>query len=200
MKHQIFAIHGGNISPTYEDYLEYLHKMEVTIEKLRSSDWKTSLGEKLGGNFEVILPRMPNSKNAKYLEWRIYFEKFIPLMEPNVILIGHSLGGAFLAKYLSEETFPKQIRATFLVAAPFLTSDLHLATDFILPLNLKRFAQQGGDVHLYHSEDDIVVPFSHMQSFQQTLPQARCTAYQDRGHFTGPAFPELIKDIQTLFS
>ncbi len=198
MKHQIFAIHGGNFSPTYEDYLEYLRNMEVTIEKLRSSDWKHSLEERLGTDFEVILPRMPNSKNAKYLEWKIYFEKLIPLMDPTVILIGHSLGGIFLAKYLSEEILPKQIRATFLVAAPFLPSEFQRATDFILPPNLERFAKQGGTIHFYHSEDDVIVPFSHMNQFQQALPQAHFTAFKDRGHFNGPEFPELVRDIVAI--
>lgn len=198
MKHQIFALHGGNFSPTYEDYLEYLRKMEVTIEKLRSSDWKHSLEERLGTDFEVILPRMPNSKNAKYLEWKIYFEKLIPLMEPNVTLIGHSLGGVFLAKYLSEEIFPKRICATFLVAAPFLTPDLHLGTDFVLPQNLHQLTEEAGNIYLYHSEDDAVVPFSHMSTFQKALPNAHCTAFTDRGHFNGPEFPELVNDILAM--
>ena len=105
MKQQIFVIHGGNASNSYHEYLKYLKAKKITLDDFHRKDWKTGLAEKLGRNFEVHNPAMPNKQNAKYLEWKIYFEKIIPLMKAPVILVGHSLGGIFLAKYLSEEKF-----------------------------------------------------------------------------------------------
>lgn len=118
-KKQIILIHGGDTFDTYEEYLEFLKDWQIDFERIRQrkKDWKETLAEKLGGEYEVIAPKMPNKQNAKYLEWKIWFEKVIPYLEAEVTLVGHSLGGIFLAKYLSENQFPKRILGVFLVAA-----------------------------------------------------------------------------------
>ena len=102
MKQQVFVIHGGTAFDTYEEYISYLQKKEVSLEKLLGRDWKLNLQDNLGSDYEVFLPKMPNAQNAVYKEWCIWFEKFLPLLDDGVILVGHSLGAVFLAKYLSE--------------------------------------------------------------------------------------------------
>ncbi len=194
---QIFVIHGGNASPTHEDYLEYLRNKEVNLEGLLSTDWKTSLQKQLGDTHIVYQPKMPNRQYARYAEWNLWFEKFIPLMENGVIFIGHSLGGIFLAKYLSEETFPKRIRATFFVAAPFNRGSRPMA-DFILPESLEKMNAQAGDMFFYHSEDDHVVPFSDLNNYKQALPTAHTLLLKDRGHFTSESFPEIVEEIKKI--
>ncbi|MDD4830994.1 MAG: hypothetical protein PHR31_02545, partial [Candidatus Pacebacteria bacterium] len=99
MKKQIVAIHGGETFDTYEEYLSFLKNLEIDFERIKSKEksWKKNLGKKLGNDFEVILPEMPNALNAKYIEWEIMFGKLIPFLEEEIILIGHSLGGIFLA-------------------------------------------------------------------------------------------------------
>src|SRR5690348_8942682 len=111
MKHQLIFLHGGDPYDTYEQFLASLKKQEIDLTRMKAKGWKEHLQAKLGPKFDVILPRMPNSMNAKYLEWKIWFEKLIPHMSKEVILGGHSLGGIFLAKYLSENKFPKKIKA-----------------------------------------------------------------------------------------
>src|SRR4030043_1684983 len=103
MKQQVVIIHGGTSFDTYEDYLSFLKNQEISLEKLKvRNDWKYNLQEKLGENFEILMPQMPNKTNAHYKEWKIWLERIIPLFNENIILIGQSLGGIFLAKYLSE--------------------------------------------------------------------------------------------------
>ena len=104
MKQQIIVIHGGTTFDTYKNYLSFLKNREIKLDRLKSNrDWKDNLQEKLGENFEVLSPRMPNGTNARYKEWKIWFERIIPFFGKNIILLGHSLGGIFLAKYLSEK-------------------------------------------------------------------------------------------------
>jgi predicted alpha/beta hydrolase family esterase len=106
-KTQVFMVHGGMTFKNHKDYLHFLKTREVSIEEKRR--WNGEyLQKKLGRNFAIIRPRMPLSDNAKYEDWKIYFERFIPLLNDNVIFIGSSLGGIFLAKYLSEHKFPKK--------------------------------------------------------------------------------------------
>lgn len=124
-KKQLLVIHGGDAFETYDDYLKYLKTREISLERLKSNGWKKNLSDILGEEYDVLLPQMPNSQNARYLEWKIWFERLIPLLNETVVLVGHSLGGIFLAKYLSENDFPKQVKATFLIAAPYNTATQH---------------------------------------------------------------------------
>ncbi|OHB10498.1 MAG: hypothetical protein A3I21_02150 [Candidatus Zambryskibacteria bacterium RIFCSPLOWO2_02_FULL_39_69] len=101
MKKQVVVIHGGDTFETYEKYLDFLCNYEIdSLDYFKHKGWKSILQEKLGDDFEVIRPQMPNKINAKYLEWRIWFEKLVPLLNPEVILVGHSMGGILNAKYL----------------------------------------------------------------------------------------------------
>src|SRR3989344_3476169 len=107
---QVWVIHGGDAFASYDEYLEHLKNWEIDINRLRGTDdWKSTLSNHLGSGYDVFRPSMPNSRNAKYIEWKIWFDKFVPFMEDGIVLVGHSLGGLFLAKYLSEEQLPKKI-------------------------------------------------------------------------------------------
>ncbi len=197
MKQQIFVIHGGNASPTYDEYLDYLRNKQVTLEGLASKDGKSHLQQELGDAYIVYQPTMPNRKYARYLEWKIWFEKYIPFFEDDVILIGHSLGGIFLAKYLSEETITKKIRATILVAAPYNRGAEPMA-DFLLPESLEKMEQQAGDIFLYHSKNDPIVPFQHLEEYQRALPRAHALPFENQGHFIEEIFPEMTEGIRKL--
>jgi len=156
-----------------------------------------NLIDELDGEFEVILPDMPNKINAKYLEWKIWFEKFIPYFEPEMILIGHSLGGTFLAKYLSENKFPKKIRAVFLVAAPFnVESAKDSLADFILAEDLNKIAEQTKNIFLYYSQDDPQVSFDNFKKYESKLKNSVSRIFKNKGHFRQETFPELVEDIK----
>ncbi len=200
MKQQIIVIHGGDCFDTHEKYMAFLQSFEIdSIEYFKGKDWKATLQERLGSGYEVIAPRMPNALNARYAEWSIWFEKLIPFLTDGVILIGHSLGGTFLAKYLSEKKLPVTIAATFLLGAPFDDegSDESLV-DFALPQSLSLFGEQGGKIFVYHSADDPVVDYFQQRKFLKALPHALPITFDGRGHFRQEEFPELIKDIRSV--
>ena len=196
-------IHGGDGWKSYEVYLEYLKNYEMTAEKfkrlgLQLGNYQVNLTKNLGDGFEVIRPEMPNKRNAKYIEWKIWFEKFFPFIRDDVILIGGSLGGTFLAKYLAENDFPKKIKAIILISACFEDLAGEPLLDFSLPASLKKIESQTGKIILYHSKDDDVVPFSHLAKFQQALPTATVRIFEDRQHFNQIDLPELVEDIKKL--
>lgn len=199
MKKQIIIIHGGDTFKTYKDYLISLKRYKINFERFKTKGWKDNISKQLGKNFEVISPRMPNPMNAKYNEWKIMFDKLQPFFKNNLLLIGHSLGGIFLAKYLSENKFSKKIKATFLIAAPYgdKNSKDYLG-DFILPKNLGKLQNQGGKVFIYHSQDDPVVPFSDFKKYQKSFKNSISRVFTNRGHFNQERLPELVRDIKTL--
>ncbi|MFA6278743.1 MAG: alpha/beta hydrolase [Candidatus Paceibacterota bacterium] len=200
MTKQVIVVGGGNVFPTYEAYFSFLKNFEAeSIDYFkRGRDWKANLQETLGDTYEALIPRMPNSNNAKYIEWKIWFEKLFPFLNDEVILIGHSLGASFLAKYLSEEQFPKKILATFIVAGPYDSDGDRPMVEFILPDSLALFEKQGGTIFLYHSKDDPVVAFSELAKYQKALPSAKVNVFEDRKHFNQESFPEIVTSIKSI--
>ncbi len=198
MKTQIFFVHGGMTFRNRKDYLHFLKTREIpTKRKIRWSD--EYLRKSLGKNFEIIKPRMPQQDDAKYEDWKIHFERYFPRFRDNLILIGSSLGGIFLAKYLSENKFPKKILSTYLICPPFdntLPSE-DLAGGFKLGFNLSMVEKNSKNLNLLFSEDDDVVPVSHAKKYGKRLRNANIVIYRGKnGHFKISKFPEIIRMIR----
>src|SRR3989344_5529074 len=124
MKQQILIIHGADAFSTYEDFLESLGTWPV-LEPYdgKKKKWKEDFAEKLMNDYDVYFPLMPNKQNAKYEEWKIWFERHFEVIRDGVVLIGHSQGGYFLAKYLTEDSLPFHPVALYLIAAPIGPDD-----------------------------------------------------------------------------
>ena len=203
MKKQIVYIHGGTAFSKYDAFIEYLKAKPITdpldLQKIKL--WKYSLAEQLGGEYEMYMPTMPNSQNAKYAEWKMWFERYFEFLHDGVILIGHSQGGYFLAKYLSENTMPVRIAALYLVAAPFEPADFGKEDggDFSFDSNiLPHLAGQVDKIFLFHSKDDPIVPYTHAEKFKEAIPEATLYTFEHNGHFIQEEFPEIIASIREL--
>jgi uncharacterized protein len=203
-KKQIVFIHGADAFSDYESFLNYLRVDEITdpLGVNPSKRWHQTLREELFDTHEVYKPSMPNKENAKYLEWKIWFERYFQFLRDGVILIGHSQGGYFLAKYLSENKMPVSVQALFLLGAPFEKREDVQGEDggdFAFDtVNLSNLIGQVSDVHIWHSEDDFVVPYAHALLYKGALPQAALHTFTDKNHFLIEEFPELIEEIQKL--
>lgn len=197
MKKQIIFIHGGDSFSSYEEYFDNLKNGNPSIDWfIYRKKWIDNLYKKLSQEFEIFAPHMPNKQNANYVEWKIWFDKMIPFIEDGVILIGHSQGGIFLAKYLSENIYPKKISALMLVAP--LHTDTPEIGSFKLEKNLTEVTRQCGEIHLFQSTDDPVVPASEAQLYRDQIVGIKLHIFEDRGHFTGESFPEMVELIKGL--
>lgn len=200
-KQQILHIHGGMAFNSREDYLRTLREeLEFDInEQEKVKSWRHNYSDFLDTEkYQIIVPTMPSKDNATYEEWNIWFEKVIPFLKNNLIMVGHSLGGLFLAKYLSENTFPVSIKQLHLVAAPYDHEDeIEQLGDF----KLQNFPGKLSDatipeIHIYHSTDDTIVPVSESEKYYQALPGSQLHIFNDRFHFVGETFPELFQNIK----
>ncbi len=200
MKQQLLFIHGGMTFNSEKAYLKFLKTRPVTLEN--APRWGTEyLNEMLGRQCQIIRPRMPLQDNASYCDWKIAFERYIPLLKPNAMLLGVSLGGVFLAKYLSEHRFPKKLRAVYLVAPPF--DDTHsipedeLYGGFVLKKDLSLLEKNAPNLSLHFSVDDKVVPPYHAMQYAKHLTHAKFFIYSGKhGHFMVTRFPELARLIK----
>jgi len=198
-KTQIVLIHGGTTFKNQKDYLRFLKTRPVSIGK--RIRWNEDyLDKKLGKDFEIIRPGMPLKENAKYDDWKIHFERFIPFLRNNLILIGASLGGIFLAKYLSENKFPKKIFSVYLICPPFddTLPEEDLVGGFKLKPDLSLIEKNARNLYLLFSRDDNVVPVSHAPKYAAKLKKANIIIYASKnGHFKVPEFPDIIKMIRS---
>jgi predicted alpha/beta hydrolase family esterase len=198
-KQQILLIHGGNAHKNHQSYLENLKNSKPRLEWILSQRrWKNELQDQLGEQYAVYIPQMPNKQNAQYHEWKILFEKIVNLLDEDFILIGHSLGGIFLVKYLSENSINKRVKKTHLLGTPFSDEDMinEKLYSFLREGSLKNLEKQAGKLYFYHSEDDFAVPFIHLSKFEKELPSANFRTFKNRNHFLQEEVPELIDDIK----
>ncbi len=203
MKQQVFYIHGG---AAYSDYNAFLETLKT--EPIRNlpdakpfKKWTDSLRSQLGEEYEIFMPSMPNSDNAKYLEWKIWFERHFEYLRDDIILLGWSQGAYFFTKYLIENEVPFTIKALILCAAPFEAADFggEDGGDFAFDTTrVGELAHKVPLITLYHSEDDFVVPYDHAQKYKAALPSAHLVSFPDKNHFLIPEFPELIEHIKKL--
>lgn len=196
-KIQVLLVHGGMTFKNEKDYLRYLKTKKVTAKKKIS--WAGNYLEKsLGKKFEIISPRMPLQDYAKYRDWKIFFERYLSLIKNKYVLIGSSLGGVFLAKYLSENKLCKKALSVFLVCPPFDNSlpGEDLVGGFKLKNDLSLIEKNCKNLHLLFSKDDDVVPVAHAEKYKRKLKDAHIVIYKSKGgHFNIAKFPEIVKII-----
>lgn len=200
-KQQILLVNGGEVFSSDVEYHVSLSQSELSLDYMRYHDsWKRSLQRDLGDDYDVLFSPMPNTSNAKYSEWKVVFDKVVKLLDNNVILIGHSLGGIFLAKYLSENNLPIEIKALILIAAPYDDEREESLGDFKITSGspLVKFGRTLDKIYLLYSENDPIVPMVEMEEYLDLWIHAEPIIFEDKGHFNLDAFPELVGLIKTI--
>ena len=179
-KGQVLFVHGGGEEAHEED--------KILAEDLQGV---------LGAAYDVRSPKMPDEHSPAYGAWRDRISQELTAMDGEVFLVGHSLGGSVLLKYLSEEKVEKPVAGIFLISAPFWgaedwqVSEYELREDFAseLPGELPAF--------FYHSRDDEVVPFVHLALYRESFLQASFHEFDGRGHQLNGDLSEVALDIET---
>jgi predicted alpha/beta hydrolase family esterase len=197
---QILLIGGATTFSTREAFLDYLRMEEYSAESLLTSDktWKDTMQEKLGERAQVLRVPMPNKDNAHYEEWKVRFERVTDTLAEDLILVGHSMGGVFLAKYLSENSFDKPVYATILIAPPYNDESLEELASFRLEKVTDKFKEQAGTTIIYAGGDDPVVSYSDCAKYKSVLPEAEFITTSAPDHFVRPEFPELVSRLEAL--
>lgn len=206
MKKQVLYIHGGESFQKHDDFMERMRTVDLwhlqTNEAGASpKKWRSSLAEDLGEEYEVLMPPMPNKQNAKFAEWSLWFERHFEYLQDGVILIGHSLGAMFLAKYLSTNDIPFKPASVFLMAGAYRLpgfDDTDCGDFLIIPEEVQPVARKTNQLVIVHSKDDPVVPYEHGQALSSAIPEAEFISYTDKNHFLIPEFPELTKKIKEI--
>jgi predicted alpha/beta hydrolase family esterase len=160
-----------------------------------------SLRKTLGHAYEVHYPKMPGESDPDYRRWKVQLRKELARLDGRIILIGHSLGGSFLLKYLSEEKTERPIAGIFLIATPYWGGDGWRYEGYervALPMGFAAKLPNGTALFLYHSRDDDTVPFAHLALNAAKLPRATIRDFDGRGHQLNNDLTEVATDIKSL--
>lgn len=158
------------------------------------------LEKALGAEYALTYPRFSGLENVVYDTWKEEASAELRQMGKRGIIVAHSLGGAAVLKYLSEEQHDMHIAGLFLIATPYKCKDGEWgADDFAMETSFASTLPDMGAVYMYHSRDDEWVPFLHLAQWAEKLPQAIARQLDDRGHsFSKDEFVELVEDIRSL--
>jgi uncharacterized protein len=164
---------------------------------LGSGKLVASLRQQLGSDYEVLAPDMPDPDHPRYLAWRDQIEQELGKLDADILLIGHSLGGSMLLKYLAEGTYQRSIAGLFLVAVPdFGEQDWEL--EYAVPEDFASRLPPIRHLFLYHSRSDEEVPFASLRRYQEHLPQATVRVLDGKEHSFTEGLPLLAQDIKRL--
>ena len=156
-----------------------------------------SLQDALGFAYDVLYPNMPEEDSATYADWTAPIERALATLDDAVILVGHSVGGSVLVKYLSEQQLDKPISSVFLLATPYWGADEFWNWDEArLPEDVAAKLAIIPRIFLYHSRDDEVVPFAHLALYAAKLPQATIREFDGRGHQFGNDLADVAEEIR----
>ena len=155
-----------------------------------------SLRKALGAEYDVRYPRMPGESNPDMQSWKGKIARELEALDGEVILVGHSIGGAALLKYLAEEKVQKAIAGLFLLAAPSWDDENWNFDDLRLPRDLEAKVSRIPRIFLYHNRDDETVPFSHLALHAARLPRATVRENDTGGHQFGNDLAKVARDIK----
>lgn len=139
-----------------------------------------------------IEPPMPF--RPRYDEWLKEFERFDIL--PDTLLIGHSCGGGFLIRYISEH--PEVEFGKVTLVAPWINPLNYEVADTADFFNFDidpTFPARTKGTTIFVSSDDEPSVVKTVDIIKDQVSGIDYREYTDRGHFKDTQFPELLDTL-----
>ena len=157
-----------------------------------------SLGNELGPGYAIRYPRMPNEADPGYAAWKAALEKEFGALEPDAILVGHSIGATILLNVLAERAPAHAIKGLFLIAAPFIGRGGWASHDFEPRPDLAARLPAGVPIFFYHGREDEIAPLAHVELYAEALPGAQVRRLDGRDHQLNNDLSAVASDIRQL--
>jgi predicted alpha/beta hydrolase family esterase len=141
-------------------------------------------------------PEVPQSYEPEWDIWCREVERFD--IGPDTMLVGHSCGGGFWLRYLSEH---QDLRVGKVVlVAPWLDPDHTLREDFFKFEWDHEIANRAAGLTIFYSDDDSETVHRSIARIRQELNGVNWRMLPGYGHFTydnlgGVVFPELRDEL-----
>ena len=162
-----------------------------------SFDLVSHLKAALSQECEIHFPKIEDPEAPTYEMWKMMFDDVFRTISKPLMLIGHSLGGSMLVKYLSEEQPDTDITALFLVATPAWGKRDWKVAEFMLRKDFQGSVGHIPRIYLYHCINDEIVPFGHLDFYKKAFQTATVRALDGNDHAFANGLPELVADIRS---
>ncbi|SDM67762.1 alpha/beta hydrolase [Sediminibacillus halophilus] len=177
----------------------FIHSAGPQGQGQGSSNLSSYLSKELGETYRFVSPKMPEPENPVCAHWKQQLEKELHKLTGEVTLIGHSLGGSVLLKYLTEHSLDLAISGLFIIASPYWGLDKNWQSkEFTLQRNFEQKLPSIPNLFLYHSVDEDIVPFAHHIAYAEKLPQATTRELEGKQHLFLNGLPILVQDIEGM--
>lgn len=144
-------------------------------------------------------PEMPEPYLPNYEKWSEVFSQF--KVGADTDLVGHSCGGGFLLRWLSEN---KKKVGKLVLVAPWTdpTNELGDENNFFDFEIDSRLAERIGGIYILNSSNDDDVIHKSVEEIMKKLPSTKLVEIENKGHFTLSGmgtreFPELAEILIT---
>lgn len=147
------------------------------------------------------VPKFPTPKNQNLIAWFEVFNQYEKYMDKDTILIGHSLGSAFILNLLEKKN--KKVKSAYLIS-PYYKLIGNDYFDTISKTFMKKFKwelikKNCNNFFVYHSDNDIYLPVSISEELTNKL-NGELKIIKDGGHLNKKAgftkFEVLLEDIK----
>lgn len=195
-KIQSLSLRQKNMPTTFIIHGVYGHPEENWFPWLRDEL------EKRG--HKVYIPQFPTPEGQTLDNWLEVFEEYKEEMDEDTIVVGHSLGPAFLLTVL--EKLSKPIKAAYFVAGynpgslPKTSEWYEMVQTFVdKEFDWEKIRQNCKEFHIFHSDDDPYFPQYLAEDLGKNL-NTKPTIIEGAGHFNEKAgytkFEELLEAIE----
>lgn len=181
-------IHG---KPSKEEYLDLANPAQS------NRHWFPWLQKQLAIRGVVAQSlEMPEPYEPKYKDWKETFEQMH--VDENTALFGHSCGGGFFVRWLSEN---KRNVGEVVLVAPWIDPDRELTTGFFdFKIDPTLTERTKGVMVMYSTDDDLSI-LETVRILKEKLPNAVFREFHGKGHFcssdlVNDAFPELLEVLR----
>ncbi|HWT55923.1 MAG TPA: alpha/beta hydrolase [Candidatus Microsaccharimonas sp.] len=186
MKNAII-LHG---QPSREEYYD------PTMPSMSNAHWIPWLqGQLLKNDIMAATPEVPHAFKPDWDTWVKEVERFD--ITPKTIIVGHSRGGDFWLRYLSEHKDVKVGRVVLVAPSlGFLTLDDNYFGEFVIDPDL---AKRTNGITLFHSDNDGQNMINTAEKLIGTIKNLKHQEFH-LGHFTSGSmgtteFPELLNEV-----
>lgn len=148
-------------------------------------------------SFEVTVPDFPDSYYPDLSTWLDFFKNTVKV-DNNTILIGHSLGVAFILRFL-EQLEDKKIKAAYLVAGFDKSLGIEEIENFVnKPFDFEKIKTVCNSFTVINSDDDPYIPLHIGKELAENL-DTKLIIENNGNHLQNPSglfsYPELLEKI-----
>lgn len=147
-------------------------------------------------NILTQTPEMPRPFEPNFQDWKATLEQFS--ISEDTILIGHSGGAGFIARWLSEQ---KDIRVNqVILVAPWLDLDKQRTGNFFDGTVDPAIASRTKKLSMIYADNDDAIILKSVELIKQTVENIHVKELQGLGHFShwdmpSPEFPQLLEEL-----